>query len=375
MKQFLSHSEGPAGRVHGRNARMAWSAGIGIALGASALACSEASPPTSPYSTAGTGGQVATAGSGGSGVVAGTSSTPTAGTASGTSGAAGTAGTSGGGSGSGGTGGAGGRSSGGAGGAGGTAGGSAGSGGGSGGGEAGWVPLFNGTNLDGWTPSQGHGALFAAGKLNEEPVIHVYPNATTQPNGSSQPEATLRTTKSYSKYVFHLEYKWGTRRFGARTTTARDNGICFHICNEPSKVWPDSVEFQLGSQEWGNDWVSGNIFMLINKTRAKWTSATLNGKDAFSETGAKKSIGAPTSYYRGLASAQLDKPDDWNIIELTVNGATDAEYKVNGTVVNRVFEMECDEGSGFKPLDKGPIALQAEYAETYFRNIKIKELP
>lgn len=339
---------------------------VAVALAAGSLACSEAELPSTPVPDGGSGGQV-TAGSGGTAVMAGTSSTPTGGVPPATSGAAGSAGSSNNSSGAGGSGGAVGS---------GGAGGSAGAGGSGGTSDDGWVSLFNGTNLEGWTASQGHDALFAAGKVGEDPVIHVYPNENTQPNGSSQPEATLRTSESYSSYVFHLEYKWGTRRFGARTTTARDNGICFHICNSPTKVWPDSIEFQLGSQEWGNDWVSGNIFMLIKNTRAKWTSATLNGKDAFSETGAEKTIGAPDSYYRGLASAQLDHPDDWNIIELTVHGSTDAEYKVNGTVVNRVFDMECSaDGQTFAPLDKGPIALQAEYAEVYFRNIKIKVLP
>lgn len=360
MKQLLSHRSESVSRT--LSARSAWPAGMAALLAAGSLACSEAALPNTPMTTAGAGGQV-TAGSGGSGVVAGTSSTPTGGTPA-ASGAGGTPG-------SGGGGGAGGNSAGaGNGGAAGSAG-TAGSGGAS---DGGWVPLFNGTNLDGWTPSAGHAGLFAAGMLEGEPVIHVYPAANLQDGAQGVAQATLRTNESYSKYVFHLEYKWGVKRFNDRQG-ARDNGICFHVCNEPSMVWPHSVELQIGSDAWGNDWVTGNIFMLVDKTRAKWTSATLNGKDAFSETGQEKTIGAPQSYYRGLSSAQLDKPDDWNVIELTVNGAADAEYKVNGMVVNRVFDMECDEGEGFKPLESGPIALQAEFAETYFRNVKIKVLP
>ena len=60
----------------------------------------------------------------------------------------------------------------------------------------------------------------------------------------------------------------------------------------------------------------------------------------------------------------------------TVHGSKDAEYKVNGTVVNGLTDMEVDTGGGnFAPLDKGPIAVQAEFAEVYFRNIQIKVLP
>ncbi len=300
--------------------------------------------------TGGSGGQVAAA-TGGSGVAAGAPGTTMGGGGGGSSPAAG---------GSAGTGGTGG------------AGGSAGAGGGGGALADGWIPLFNGTNLDGWTASPGAAEFFGVTQLEGEGVLHVYPTHADQ---SDQPEATLRTNDSYSSYVYQLEYKWGTKRFGDRKQTDRDNGICFHVCNDPDQVWPESIEFQIGSQAWPGDWVVGNIFMLINKTRAQWPNAMMNGQPVFSEGGTKKSIGAPASYEKALAPSQLNKNDDWNVLELTVHGSTDAEFKVNGTVVNRVFDMECNEAGTWKPLDRGPIALQAEWAEVYFRNIRLKTLP
>jgi hypothetical protein len=305
---------------------------------------------------------------------------PTGGTPPAVSGAAGTVAT--GGSAGAGVGGAttGGGGSG-TGGSGGAAGGSAGSGGG--GGADGFVPLFNGTSLDGWTPGNASAAFFAVDMAAGEPAIHVYP---TQADQSTQGQGALRTNESYSSYVFHLEYKWGTKRFADRKDKDRDNGICFHITPPLGDVWPTSVEFQLGSQAWPGDWVSGNIFMLVNKTRAKWPFTMQMSQEAYSPTGTKKTIGAPTSYYKALsvppnlnkggAGSSATAATDWNIIELTVHGSKDAEYKVNGTVVNGLTDMEYDTGNGtFAPLDHGPIAIQAEFAEVYFRNIKIKVLP
>jgi hypothetical protein len=274
---------------------------------------------------------------------------------------------------------------GGAGGSGGNAGGSAGSGGGGGSGgasEEGWVSLFNGKNLDGWTPGNASSAFFAAAKLDGEDVIHVYP---TQADQSQQGQGALRTNASYSSYVFHLEYKWGTKRFADRKDKDRDNGICFHVTAPLGDVWPTSVEFQLGSQAFPGDWMSGNIFMLVNKTRAQWPNVMTNGYPAWSATGTKKKIGAPTSYELGRAmppnlnvdgAANAPAATHWNIVELTVHGSKDASYSVNGTVVNGLTDMEYDTGNGtFAPLDHGPIAIQAEFAEVYFRNIKIKVLP
>jgi Domain of Unknown Function (DUF1080) len=309
---------------------------------------------------------------------------PTGGTSPAASGAAGMSGmggsTSTGGGGAGGSAGTGGSSNGGGGAAG--AGGSAGSGGSGGDADAGWTPLFNGKDLTGFTPAPGKEALFAVDSLAGEPAIHVYP---TQADQSNQDQATLRTNESYGSYVFHEEYKWGTKRFSDRKQTDRDNGLCFHICNDPTQVWPESIEFQIGSQAWPGDWVVGNIFMLVNKTRAQWSFTMMNGQEVFSAAGTKKMIGAPASYYKALAPSPNLNMDGagssaspataWNTIELTVHGSKDASYNVNGTVVNGVTDMECQVGGTWMPLDHGPLALQAEFAEVYFRNIKIKVLP
>jgi len=381
MKHSLNPvSESPARSVHGRAVRMAWPAGIALLLAASAPACSEG--PSNPVlTTGGSPGQVA-GGNGGTGVTAGTPGMTSGGTPAATSGAAGMPGTSGSASGSanGGSGGAAAGSGGAAAGSGGAAGGSAGSGGS--GGDDGWVPLLNGKNLDGWTPGNASAALFAAAMLDGEPVIHVYP---TQADQSEAGQGSLRTNESYSNYVFHLEYKWGTKRFAGRKSEDRDNGICFHIAAPLGDVWPTSVEFQLGSQAFPGDWMSGNIFMLVNKTRAQWPYISMNGQQVWSATGTKKKIGAPTSYELARAPSpnlNLDggKNDPaatrWNTVELTVHGSKDASYSVNGTVVNGLTDMEYDTGGGtFAPLDHGPILVQAEFAEIYFRNIKIKVLP
>ncbi|HEX2874512.1 MAG TPA: DUF1080 domain-containing protein [Polyangiaceae bacterium] len=380
MKHSLKYSsENSRGAIHGRAVRLAWPAAIAALLAVNGSGCSDA-PVTQPVNAGGTPSQ-GTAGAGGSAVTAGTPSMMTGGTPAATSGAAGMPGTSGSASGSasGGTGGSAAGSGGSAAGSGGASGGSAGSGGG---GDDGWVQLFNGKNLDGWIPGNASSAFFAAGMHEGEPVIHVYP---TQADQSEQGQGSLRTSESYSSYVFHLEYKWGTKRYAGRKTEDRDNGICFHVTAPLGDVWPTSVEFQLGSQAWPGDWVSGNIFMLVNKTRAQWPYVMMNGQQVYSPTGTKKKIGAPTSYELArvpspnlnMGGGKNDPPaTQWNIAELTVNGSKSAEYKVNGTVVNGLTDMEVDTGGGtFAPLDKGPIAIQAEFAEVYFRNIKIKVLP
>jgi hypothetical protein len=276
-------------------------------------------------------------------------------------------------------GGAGGGAAGGSGGGGGASGGSAGSVGS--GGANGFVDLFNGKDLTGWTPGPTGKALFAVDSMAGEPAIHVYP---TQADQSNQDQATLRTNDSYSSYVFHAEYKWGFNRFAGRNKSARDNGICWHVQLPlpTSSEWPTSIELQLGSDTWPGDWVSGNIFMLVNKTRATWPYTMMGNNAVYSPTSTtKKTIGANGSYEKALSIPPNQNKGgevnataaatEWNVVELTVHGSTDASYNVNGMVVNGVTDMKLDTGT---PLDHGPIALQAEFAEVYFRNVKIKVL-
>jgi hypothetical protein len=240
-----------------------------------------------------------------------------------------------------------------------------------------WKILFNGQNLDGWTVSRGGGAGQTAEEIFQvtDGMLHVYKGAV---QGSTQPIATLRTNDSYSSYVLQFEYMWGTPRFSDRSNTDRDAGVLFHLFNDVNAVWPDSFELQMGSSPLGGEWVSGDIFVIGSNPRGQTTSISSGGSFVFAEPemgGMRRPIGAPNSYERGRANAKLDQAG-WNTIELTVRGAAEAEYRVNGVVVNRVFDMERRvDGGGFQPLESGPIALQAEYAELFYRNIRLMELP
>jgi hypothetical protein len=239
-----------------------------------------------------------------------------------------------------------------------------------------WTVLFNGQNLDGWTVSRGGGAGQTAAEIFQvtDGMLHVYKGGV---QGSTQPTATIRTNDSYSNYVFQFEYMWGTARFSDRSNTDRDAGLLFHVFNDLDAVWPDSLEFQMGSSPLNGEWVSGDIFMIGSLPRAQTTSIRMGNSFVFAEPemgGMRRPIGAPNGYERGRTNAKLDR-EGWNTIELTVRGSAEAEYKVNGVVVNRLFDMERSVGGVFQPLESGPIALQAEYAELFYRNIRLRELP
>ncbi len=316
-----------------------WAA-ITALLGSGVLSCSEAQSPTpatvSQAGQGGGGGQSAgAAGAAGSALTAGA-----AGKASGGSGgtppaggSAGTAGLGGGGAGGGGAGG---------------------SGGGGGGGNDGWVQLFNGTNLDGWEVHGSEETLFVV--ANGE--IHVYP---TQPDQSEQPIANLvHDRKMSGKYTLHVEYKWGEKRYSDRKQTDRDAGILFHITGNASAVWPDSIEFQLGSSQVGGPWVSGDLYVLGVPTVAQ----VKNDAGQFVTIGEGPGCchPSPTKVHAEHAHGE------WNTVQVNVDGGAEAIFMLNGVEVNRVYNMTYDNA----PLTEGFISIQAEMAELFYRNIRYR---
>jgi hypothetical protein len=69
-------------------------------------------------------------------------------------------------------------------------------------------------------------------------------------------------------------------------------------------------------------------------------------------------------------SRTVDSLTDWNTVEIFSQGDA-ATIVVNGVVVNRVTDIK--DGNG-NPLTSGRIALQAEGAEVWYRNLRIKPL-
>lgn len=227
------------------------------------------------------------------------------------------------------------------------------------------VDLFNGTDLTGFQAyREPMTTLTSAQALEifkvENGTIRVYGDKLVT---ETQARHTLVTAKSYSKYKLWLEYKWGTKTFPPYANTAmypRDAGVLYHLHGGTTKVWPPSAEFQI------KDGSTGDIFALL----AKMTST---GQGAvFVDGGAQVTIDGSggNARHARLANVAFELPD-WNQILLEVNGAT-ATFTVNGKIANKVLAVTSTAGQA---VTSGPIALQAEHAEVFYRNIRIQELP
>lgn len=198
-----------------------------------------------------------------------------------------------------------------------------------------FTSLFNGKNLDGW-----HTFLNKIGRTDpnnnfriEDGVLHVI--------GKDLGYAI--TEKGYTNFHFKVDFKWGERRWPPRDTAKRDAGLCYNIpMNEPDSIWPQSIECQIQEGDVGDFWLLG------------FSTIKVDGKQ-----------NVPSAHTRMTKKKDAEKPTgEWNTVEvISSNGK--CVHIVNGVIVN-----EGEEAS----IKEGRILLQSEYAEVYYKNMKIRML-
>lgn len=234
--------------------------------------------------------------------------------------------------------------------------------------DSAWTSLFNGKDLTGWTagyssrPFDGRpaSALFAV----ENGVIHVYP---TEAAGSRQAQAYIETASDYRDYRISLEYKWGSKKFPPRMDLVRDAGLIYHSYNKPEFNWPHGVEAQIQEGDTGDLWaISARATSTILPQTLRYAP--------LAEGGVPVMVGTLGSFER-IRHGALNELPEWNTLEVIVRGDS-ATHIVNGFVNLRATGLKSWNAASKRwvPLTRGKIVLQAEYAELYYRNIRIRPL-
>jgi len=163
-------------------------------------------------------------------------------------------------------------------------------------------------------------------------------------------------------YELQVEYRWGDKKFVPRADADRDAGILFHITGDDvTKVFPDSLEMQIGDSRPGGDYVAGDLWVLGVPTVAE---VMIDGE----LTPVGRTGGASVPHYTDV---HAERPHgEWNICEITVNGSESAIYRLNGVEVHRLYNFTY----AGEPLGEGYISVQAEWAEIYYRRIRYRKL-
>jgi putative membrane-bound dehydrogenase-like protein len=192
----------------------------------------------------------------------------------------------------------------------------------------------------------------------------------------------VATKDNYRDYHLVIEFKWGTKTWGAREKKAKDNGILLHAYGPHgaySDTWMASIEAQIIeggvgdilvlspkladgtelttslSAEFVLDrdkekiWKAGSPRQTVTKGRINWKGRDEDWSDTVGFRG-KNDVESPSG--------------EWNRLEVIAKGDT-LQYFVNGAMVNEAFDCKPSEGK---------ILLQTEGAEMIVRRYELYPL-
>jgi hypothetical protein len=230
-----------------------------------------------------------------------------------------------------------------------------------------WKPLFNGRDLDGWSPKirgydlgENYGNTFRV----ENGVLKV---AYDQYQKFDNKFGHLFYKDRFSHYVLRVEYRFvGDQVPGGPGWAARNSGVMFH-CQDPKTMrkdqdFPVSIEAQfLGGLGPGT--------RPTNNVCTPGTHIVLNGK-------------LHTPHCTNSKSKTIHG-DEWVTAEIEVHGAGKVIHRVNGEDVLEYEQPQLDPKDadaaklikdGKVLIEEGYIALQSESHPIEFRKVEIKVL-
>ena len=261
--------------------------------------------------------------------------------------------------------------------------------------QSGWTSLWNGKNLDEWTTwmqqpaptSEVPGLKRDADGKYLEPigsgrdplkVFTVVNDVDGRPaiRISGEVFGELRSKASFKDYHLKMQFKWGEKKWPPRdrAETPRDSGLLYHVHSEPGaegRTWARSVELQIQEHDVGDLYAVGSAIAVRAKARPG-TKPTLYDYDPMGEwTYFSQSQG---SMGRCIKQPDNEKPNgEWNTVELIAFG-NDAIHIVNGKVVMRLYGPVKINTELPTPVTSGPIILQSEGAELFYRDIQVRPI-
>lgn len=230
-----------------------------------------------------------------------------------------------------------------------------------------FTSLFNGEDFDGWNLKIRGGEPGEAAKVfaiaDGGGMVHVfknYPDGFELNTGNSYTHGLMYTEKSYSKYIFRFEYKWGEKRTNNFKQFQYDAGMYYHVYND--KIWPWGLEYQVrynhvtDENHTGDYWASKVEMQWFSDDEGKYFVAPWKGGKPQEIRGGEHRASPDVEYHA------LD--GGWNRCEVIVMADHYSIHKLNGKIVNYATDFDQSEGI---------IGLQSETAEIFYRNIEIKE--
>ncbi|MBT8045418.1 MAG: DUF1080 domain-containing protein [Verrucomicrobiae bacterium] len=222
-------------------------------------------------------------------------------------------------------------------------------------GKDGWIQLFNGKNLNGWTPKfKGYdlGVNYKNTFLVKDGLLTVsYKNYDQWKSNFGH----LFYKEEFSHYILRAEYRFiGDQVAKGPGWAFRNNGLMIHgqtaASMKKNQDFPNSIEVQLLGGDPGGKGERSTLNLCTPGTHVYY-NGKLDKRHCISST-------SPT--FHG---------DQWVEVEVEVHGSEVIRHKIDGKVVLEYKMPQLNDGT---LLEKGTISIQAESHPTQFRKIELK---
>jgi hypothetical protein len=257
-----------------------------------------------------------------------------------------------------------------------------------------WKPLWNGRDFAGWTswlkateaaPGTARGSygklptlmatdgdprgVFSVVSIDGHPAIRV----------SGEVLGELRSTAVLQNYHLRLQFKWGHLQWPPldKPGMPRDSGLLYHVHSSPGvegRLWPRSIEFQVQERDVGDLYSIGSMIFVRSKLRTGVDNSVTPAFCYDPESDWNCFSQVPGMVGRCIKQSDHEKPSgEWNTLELICLGA-ESLHIVNGVVVMRLHIPTRLDSDIPKPVISGPIALQSECAEIFYRAMEYRPI-
>ena len=241
-----------------------------------------------------------------------------------------------------------------------------------------WKTLFNGKDLTGWEVYVSYqpesndynlkSKLTPRGPGQDPKQVFSVVDGMLRVSGEEW--GGLTTLESFERFHLTMEMKWGEKKWPPREQAKRDSGILYFAVGPhgaESNHWMRSHEFQIQEGDFGDYHSLDGVTVSANVSDAN------EGDWKFYRYDPTQPL-KPRIASRILKQGNYEKPHgEWNTLDVIADGKT-MIHKVNGQEVLRVFYSEEPVNGQYTPLVRGKIQIQSEGAETFFRNIRIRNL-
>jgi hypothetical protein len=253
-----------------------------------------------------------------------------------------------------------------------------------------WHSLWNGRDFEGWTswvgkpqptsvvpgaPKDASGKYIAP--LGRDDRLKIFSIATAEGKPairiSGEVFGELRSRDSFRDYRLRLQFKWGEKKWPPRDkpATPRDSGLLYHVHTEPGaegRTWARSIELQIQEHDVGDLYAVGSLISVHSRRRPGTDDHPIFDYDP--TAGWNDFSQVPGSDGRCVKQPDNENPTgQWNTVELICFGS-DSIHVVNGKVVMRLHNPRRIDRPTPEPVTSGPIILQSEGAEVFYRAIE-----